>query len=181
VWDKISSTAYDIGYASVTIYRDQSNLIPLSDNISTVMVVGPKDYWGMYEKVYDSLRSKNITADIIQYSLPLSSPVPETYYLNSIPSKVNQYDLVIILTWDAHLSRVRFGDTFQSDLVDALSKKSVPIMIVGLKSPTDILEFPDIPTYLATFGTTTGQIQGFVDTIIGSYDPNGQNPLPGLP
>jgi len=135
----------------------------------------------MYGRFETSFQNENITTEIWRYSLPLSGRVPETYYITNIPGQIGRFDLVVVLTWDAYLSRVRFGDGFQIDLVNAIQANQVPLIVVGLKSPTDILGFPEIPTFLSTFGTTSGQIQALVDTLVGEWQPTGVNPLPDLP
>jgi hypothetical protein len=52
--------------------------------------------------------------------------------------------------------------------------------VIAIKSPTDILEFPDIGTYIAMYGTTPGQEQRLVDALAGRAALQGTNPLPGL-
>jgi hypothetical protein len=55
-----------------------------------------------------------------------------------------------------------------------------PVVIVSLKSPTDLLALPRAAAFLAMFGTTAGQSQALLDALTGSWDPVGQNPLPNL-
>jgi beta-N-acetylhexosaminidase len=86
-----------------------------------------------------------------------------------------------VFTWDSHPNRFRYDDQFQGLLVNALLNDGHKLIVVALKSPADILDFPGVPTYLASMGTTTGQLNGIVDILIGGAEPTGNIPLPTLP
>ena len=92
----------------------------------------------------------------------------------------SRYDLVVVLTWDAHLKRIERGDDWQARLVTALLEEGRPLIVAALKSPTDLLEFPQAPTFLATYGTTGGQLDALVEVLVGKMAPVGEDPLPGL-
>jgi hypothetical protein len=55
-----------------------------------------------------------------------------------------------------------------------------PLIVVAIRSPTDILEFPNVPTYLAMHGSTSGQTEALLDILLGKQAAQGVNPLPGL-
>jgi hypothetical protein len=65
--------------------------------------------------------------------------------------------------------------------VNAILDNGYKPIVVALKSPTDILDFPSVPTYLASMGTTPGQLDGIIDVLIGAAEPSGLIPLPSLP
>ena len=88
---------------------------------------------------------------------------------------------MIVLTWDSHVKRMEKNDSWQATLVKELFQSSLTLIVVALKSPSDLVDFPEIGTYLITCGTTTGQIQGLADVLVGLTDPQGVNPLPQLP
>ncbi|UCF60762.1 MAG: hypothetical protein JSV37_13545, partial [Anaerolineaceae bacterium] len=118
---------------------------------------------------------------VVRYSNPWSGPVPEVGYLESLPNQALYYDLILMLTWESHLNQFRYEDMWQMRLVEALIATGKPMIVVALKSPTDILDFREITTYLATFGTTRGQLQALADALVGDYTPSAQSPLPGIP
>ncbi len=179
-WAGNANLAYQVGYQSVTLLRDDANLLPLSGN--SVLLIGPPDAWGMYPRLEAALAQHGLT-NIARYTYsgPWNGAVPETGYLTSMPANAAYYDFTIVLTWQSHLNRLLYGDSFQPTLVNNLLATGQPVVVVALKSPVDILDFPSAPTYLMTFGTTSGQIQALADILVGNAQPTGQNPLPGLP
>ena len=56
------------------------------------------------------------------------------------------------------MNRLLLADDFQSSLVNNLLATEYLVVVVALKSPVDILDFSNAPTYLMTFGTLKGQI-----------------------
>ena len=75
-----------------------------------------------------------------------------------MPAYAANFDITIVLTWQSHLNRLLLADNFQSSLVNNLLATGYPVVVVALKSPVDILDFSNAPTYLMTFGTLKGQI-----------------------
>jgi len=179
-WAGNANLAYQVGYQAVTLLRDEANLLPLSGD--SVLLIGPPDAWGMYPRLEAALAQRGIT-NIARYiySGPWNGAVAETGYLTSMPANAAYYDFTIVLTWQSHLNRLLYGDSFQPTLVNNLLATGRPVVVVALKSPVDILDFPSAPTYLATFGTTSGQIQALADILVGNADPVGTIPLTGLP
>jgi beta-N-acetylhexosaminidase len=180
-WNADQGVAYDIAFHAITVLRDQSGLIPLTDARSRLLVIGPSDGWGLYPPLQRALQEAGFTYRLVTFSGSWNGSVPERNYLQSLPAQAASYDLVLVFTWEAHLNRLRYGDNFQAELVNKLLSTGTPVVVIALKSPTDLLEFPHAPTFLATFGTTAGQIQGVVDILVGKTGPTGSNPLPALP
>ncbi len=169
-----------VGYNAVATLKDEAGQMPLPDSSKNILIIGPTDGWGLYPTLGAALEQKGCAYQLYTYSTPWKGPIPETAYLDSLPALAPQYDLTLVLTWEAHINRLRYGDTWQVELVNSLVAKGVPLVVVALKSPTDILEFPQVSTYLATYGTTPGQTQALADTLIGLWEPAGINPLPDL-
>jgi beta-N-acetylhexosaminidase len=126
------------------------------------------------------LKERGITAKFVHYPPPWDGPVQADDLLASLPDRAADYDLVLFFTWQAHLNRLDNGDTWQADLVNRLEQLGAPLVVVAIKSPTDILEFPHIGTYLVMFGSTPGQEKALLDALTGQAEPVGKNPLPGL-
>jgi beta-N-acetylhexosaminidase len=180
-WNRHAELAYQIGYQSVSLYKDQAGLVPLPADIKDILIVGPADGWGLYPLLRRSLDQRGILYNIMTFSDYWFGPVPETSYLQIVPARAPEYDLVMVFTWDSHPNRFRFDDTFQGQLVNALLAGGHPLVVIALKSPTDILDFPAVSTYLSSMGTSPGQLQGIVDALLGVSQPAGRIPLPNLP
>jgi beta-N-acetylhexosaminidase len=180
-WIADQNLATDIGYQAVSLLRDNGNQIPIPENVRKILIVAPSDGWGLYPYLRTALDQKGIQYSILSYTGYWYGPIPETYFLQTVPARASENDLTIVFTWDAHPNRFVFGDTFQIDLVNTLLDGGYQPVVIALKSPTDILEFPGVKTYLASMGTTRGQIHAIVDILVGKADPIGTIPLQNLP
>jgi beta-N-acetylhexosaminidase len=180
-WEANRTLAFDVGHRALALLKDDANLIPIPSELGKILIIGPTDGWGMYPLLTTALNAGGYETYVVRYSNPWSGPVPEVGYLESLPNLATGYDLVLMLTWESHLNQFRYDDLLQVRLVGNLQLTGVPMIVVALKSPTDILDFPEIKTYLTTFGTTLGQLQALADALIGDYNPSAQSPLPGLP
>lgn len=182
-WKEDEALAYQLAYRSVTLVRNRASWVPLPAGVRRVVVVGPYDGWGLYPVLQAALSQRGIQADVYSYSGPWNGKaIPERGYLSQIPAALQrEYDAAIVLTWDAHLSLVKRGDDFQVTLVKRCLAVGKPVVIVALKSPVDIVDFPEAPAYLATYGTLLGQNQGMADALVGKTQPQGIWPLKALP
>jgi len=180
-WKADQSLANDAGGKAVTLVRNQASLVPLPGELKKILLIGPPDGWGLYPILLPRLKSSGFNVKLFTYSAPWSSAVQGQSYLTSLPAQANSYDAVIVLTWEAHVNRLKFQDEWQITLVKNLIATNVPTIVVALKSPTDILEFPDVNTYLATYGTTSGQSSALADILVGVRKAAGVIPLPNLP
>ncbi len=180
-WEANRSLALDVGRNALALLKDEASLVPVPLELHRILVIGPTDGWGLYPILTDGLHASGFETYIVRYSNPWSGPVPEVGYLESLPNQALGYDLILMLTWESHLNQFRYGDLWQLKLVEALIATGKPMIVVALKSPEDILDFPEITTYLATFGTTRGQLQALADALVGDYTPSAQSPIPGIP
>ncbi len=180
-WNTNRALAGEIAAQAVLVQRNAAGLIPIAQPAKRILVIGPEDGWGLYPALQNRLREAGHTSQLVTFSGPWNGPVLQTSYVQSLPAQAADYDLVLALTWEAHLNRLRHNDPFQKQLVNRLLQTGVPTIVVALKSPTDLLAYPDVSTFVATFGTTEGQIQGLADILVGRRQSVSVNPLPGLP
>lgn len=180
-WQSNTNLAFEIGYSSVSLHKDDLGLLPLQNSAKSVLVVGPVDAWGLYPLLRSEFDRLGISYNILTYSNYWKGRIPETELIPLIPERAVGYDCVIVFTWDSHPNQFKFGDQFQSQLVKAVVDSGTQTMVVALKSPTDILDFPMIGTYLATMGTTRGQLHAMVNILVGDDAAAGKIPLPDLP
>lgn len=180
-WDGDIGLAREIGAQAVTLYHNDNQLIPLPIIPQNILIIGPPDGWGLYPLLTNTLTEAGHRYYRVEYSGPWNGPISERGNLDWIPNLAVNYDLVLMLTWDAHVSFLSYGDTWQIELANRLLAGSKPLIIVALKSPVDLLDFPNAPAFLATFGTTRGQLQRLVDVLVSKAQAMGQNPLLGLP
>ncbi len=180
-WTANANLVYTMAQRMVSVIKDEADLIPIPKQMKNILLVGPPDGWGLYSVLETAIRNQGHSLVRIQYPGPWNGVIPDGGLKNNILAQAGGYDLVIVLTWESHLNFINYGDRWQIDLVQGLLDSGIPLIVVGLKSPTDLVDFPSIPTYLATFGTTTGQNRGLTDILVGETVPTGENPLPQLP
>ncbi len=179
-WQANHKLAKQIGERAVALLKNEQGLVPLPLKKHDILVMGPAEDWGLYPMLRDALTERGFSADFAPFPKPWEGKIKNQGLLGSLVAQAGMYDLVLLFTWQAHLNRLTFEDTWQVELVDQLLESDIPLVVIAIKSPTDILEFPQASTYLAMFGTTPGQERALVDALVGRMTPMGQNPLPGL-
>jgi beta-N-acetylhexosaminidase len=179
-WEANQQLANEIGYRSVALFKDDTGLLPLSQDFQRILVIAPRADWDMYPALKTALEGAGHTVEFADYPPPWEGPVQDPEALDALPLKAQQADLVLLFTWQVHLNRLLNGDTWQIDLVQRLIDTGRPLVVIAIKSPTDLLSLPPVTTYLAMYGSRQGQIQAVIDALTGSFILTGQNPLPGL-
>jgi beta-N-acetylhexosaminidase len=179
-WQENTRVSDEVGRRAVTLMKNDGNLVPISPSVRRILILGPQEEWDFYTRLESALRAQGHSVESFYYPIPTKGPLPNPAELESLSSKAADFDLILMFTWQAYLNQIQFGGTFQPELAQKLSSSGWPLIVVALKSPTDILSLPAVPAYLATFGTTSGQLQSALDILTGAARPLGQNPLPGL-
>jgi beta-N-acetylhexosaminidase len=179
-WTGNQALAYEAGGRAVTLMRNKHELVPITRNNISVLVLTPQGDWELNQRLLEAANQLGINMQITFYPSPRDGAIQNNQMLAGLVGMSDSFDLVIVMTWEAHLNRLRYGDDWQARLVSTLIDLRRPVIVAALKSPTDLLEFPNAPTYLATFGTTSGQIDALVNVLFGRQEPLGTNPLPGL-
>jgi beta-N-acetylhexosaminidase len=73
------------------------------------------------------------------------------------------------------------GHSEQAQLVETLAREH-PVVVVALDSPYDLLSYPEVSTYLATYGRAPVSMEALAQVLFGLAEPRGRLPveLPGL-
>ena len=169
-WSVDQAVSAAIGKSAVSLVVNNAGLVPLPASVRRVLVIGPSESAmqspGLYATLQQALRSRQIESTLAQYAL--NTPGNKDYTASAAT-----YDLVLFLTWDAHLNR----DAWQIQSVQRLQASGKPLVVAALKSPFDRLDFANVATFLATFGTTPGQVQQLADILAGTAQPQGKLPV----
>ena len=179
-WQANASLAFEVGRQAVTLFKDEPGLLPLPAGTRRVLVLGPNSEWEFYPVLKAALAEREIEADFVYYTLTDAGPVPERELLESLPAQAAEVDAILFFTWQAYLNQVLFEDDWPTTMVENLMQSNPALIAVALKSPTDLLAIPQVPAYLALYGTTQGSLQGLLDVLLDGWEPAGQNPLPNL-
>jgi beta-N-acetylhexosaminidase len=76
-------------------------------------------------------------------------------------------DAVVVLTYNDILRHAHFQDDSQETLVTALLATGQPLVVVFSQLPYDQERMPQVPTQIATYGDTIGQIEGLASALMG--------------
>ncbi len=84
---------------------------------------------------------------------------------------------VLVTTSDAKTNPAQIA------LVDALLAANVTLIVAAVRNPYDLMAFPQVQTYIATYGSNSPMLRALADMLLGRYLPTGSLPvdLPGLP
>jgi beta-N-acetylhexosaminidase len=180
-----SELDYEAGRRAITVYRDREGLIPLAEGVERVLIAGPTPEWFFYQELSERLREEGIEATLVSYALEsenrsaeeaaLAKTLPERLAAAELEGK--GYDLMIVFTWQSYHNRVLFGDGYQVDVVNSLLGSGAPAIVIALRSPTDLLDYSQASTSVATFGHTRGTLKGLVEILLGEREAVGSNPL----
>ena len=172
-WGANQALARDAGRRAVTLVRDLDGLVPMPASWQRLLVVCP---YGL-SPLTDVLARSGRAFVLVNYSPPRGGAVAEQATLQQVPQWAPDYDGVLVCTWDAYLASVMYGDTSQVEMVVGLQRMGVPTIVVALRSAYDLVGFPDIRAYLASFGTTEGQLSAVGEALVGEWDPSGVAPV----
>jgi beta-N-acetylhexosaminidase len=104
------------------------------------------------------------------------SPHPTEEERLAVLRAASAADVIIMATVNANL------DQQEAELMQALIQLERRIIGIALANPYDLLAFPQLRTYVATYEYTIPALTAVVHTIFGATPPQGRLPvsLPGL-
>ena len=158
------AVAQEIAAASVTLLRDEPARLPLPAH-EAVLVVWPSNAGNL---------GRALTACHPDLETLMVSADPNAAEIEQAVKRSRRAASVVVGTADA---RTRPG---QVRLVNALSQTR--LLVVALQSPYDLLRFPGVSTYLASYGDAPASLAAVADVLCGVTPPRGALPvdLPGL-
>jgi len=88
---------------------------------------------------------------------------------------VEQHDVVIVSTW--------YAGPWQEALVKKLLASGRAVIVIALGGPYDLARFPEVNTYLTTYGILVSQLEAVARVIFGEIPARGELPvsIPGFP
>lgn len=88
-----------------------------------------------------------------------------------IVERARDYDILIV---GGHRVNVR---AHQAEMIHRLFHLGKPTIIIALNSPYDLLEFPEVGTYICTYGERLPQLKALCGIISGDLIPAGRLPV----
>lgn len=105
-----------------------------------------------------------------------SSLNPTNEQIEQAVEMAKDKDVLIVGTYSASLYPQ------QVKLVQELSKLNKPMVVIGLRNPYDLKEFPDVSAYMNTYGFRSVSLKAAMEVVFGVSKPEGKLPvtIPGL-
>lgn len=153
----------EIARRSITVVRDEAGLLPL--RTEKALVVGPMEP--------AQIVGEALGADFVEVG-----PAFEASQLDVVRAKALAADTVVVLTkhrepWTA----VPQNEEAQAAMVRDFVASGKPLVVVALRNPYDIRHFPEIPTYVCTYGYTRPSLEALADVLKGTVKPEGVLPV----
>lgn len=170
--------AQEIADRSITVVRSAAGLLPLRDVTLGVITVQPTDLTpadssSRIKITFDEAIKKR-RGDSVAHTLPFRASTDD---VRAAASAVADLDVVVIGTVAAD------QDESQAMLVNALIERGQPVIVVALRTPYDLMAFPQVETYLCTYGIRAVSMEAAARALFGEIDPTGVLPcaIPGIP
>ncbi|MDM8532916.1 glycoside hydrolase family 3 N-terminal domain-containing protein [Anaerolineales bacterium HSG25] len=156
-----SAQLLDIASRSVTVVRDEANLLPLTITES-VLFVTPSE-------IGDISTMFPISANHQLFHVKLS---PNDTQIQQVVGRAGQADKIVVLT--ANVAKY----SAQAMLVEALVATDKPVIVVAIALPYDLWRLPISTSYLATYGFSEVMMQGLLQVLYGEVPAQGRLPIP---
>ena len=180
-WDANQALALKAGEQAVGVLKDEAGYVPLPPEYEKILVVAPRaDDWYFYPSLKESLTVSGRQVDFVFFPSPWEGVIQDEELLQNLPTSAPDYDLILIFTWQSHINSIVLGDPWQIQMVNGLFDTGLPLVVVAMKSPIDIQDFPRILAYLSTFGTNSGAMDHLIEVLVSGKTADGINPLPDL-
>jgi beta-N-acetylhexosaminidase len=159
------AAARQVALDSITLVRDEDALLPLSSD-SPILVIYPRGGAAFGQAVLQH----SPRATLLEVS---ERPTSRDFV--QATTQAGAAHLVLIGTRDV------MENPEQAALVEAL-RVDYPVIAVALDSPYDLLSYPQVSTYLATYGRAPVSMEALGQVLFGYAKPTGRLPveLPGL-
>jgi beta-N-acetylhexosaminidase len=159
------AAARQVALDSITLIKDEDALLPLSPE-SSLLVIYPRSGAALGQAVLQYAPR----ATLLEVS---ERPMSREFVQATTQARAAQ--LVLMGTRDV------MQNPEQAALVEAL-RLEYPVIAVALDSPYDLLSYPQVSTYLATYGRAPVSMEALAQVLFGYAEPRGRLPvaLPGL-
>jgi beta-N-acetylhexosaminidase len=180
-WGKHGDLARKIAAASLTLLRNSQKLLPMHLNSDDELLVLP------FCKKATAVEGDNgFDAGLAGALAGLHPRVAQIVPVDGGTAAIQEQlrarletkrpALIIVATQDAR------RDPSQAEIVKWLAAGGYPLVVVALRTPYDLLAFPEVDTYIAAYGFRHVTLEALAELLWGKIPPRGKLPvdLPGL-
>ncbi|MFC1936667.1 glycoside hydrolase family 3 N-terminal domain-containing protein [Chloroflexota bacterium] len=167
--------AYQVSKQALTLVRNEKNLIPLpvkGDQKIIVIVPKPKD---LTPADTSSLIKIELAEEIRKYQPGVEQidipHHPDQQEIAVVIEKLKECDLVIAGSINAHMN------VEQAALMNEVLRLEKPVVSAALRTPYDLLVYPQAKTYVCTYGILPPSIKAFAAALFGEEPFEGRLPV----
>jgi beta-N-acetylhexosaminidase len=167
--------ADEIAERSITLVQDRKHRLPLQlspDKRIAVIVPEPQNLTPADTSSY----VRPVLADEIKFFHPnmisLTTTIsPEKHQRDEIIANLKQIDLIIAGTINANSS------PNQAALIHQLMETNIPLIVIAMRLPYDLEDFPHVGTYLCTYSILQPSMKAVAKAIFGKIPFEGKLPV----
>ncbi len=170
--------AQKIADKSITVVRDTRQTLPLKPNQSLgVVTVQPKNLTPADSSAFIKIKFADAVQkrrpDAVAHKLPFQATDAE---IREALTAVEGLDVVVVGTIVAN------HDPAQAEFVKALMARGQQVVVVALRTPYDLVAFPQIETYLCAYGIRDVTTEAVARVLFGEIPATGVLPcaIPGV-
>lgn len=162
------AVADEIANKSITLVKNENNLLPLKDT-DKIFITGPST--GKPNMLSGLLGNKGFNT-----SYYATAASPTAAQINSAAASAKAADKIIVTTYTANTNAA------QQNLVKALQGTGKPVIVAAIRNPYDLMSFPNVNAYLATYGDRDVSVNALARVLAGEVNPSGELPvtIPGV-
>ena len=181
-FDKIKQESQKVYDQSITLYRNDLNILPLSsetkDKYKKIYVLDcdvsevkyTKDY--IFDSIYDNIKGFDDAISIEQIKF---HPEVLDSEKDRIQQLLNENDLNTTIFMINPFTSKMFPS--QKELINMISSKTENVVLVSLSNPYEYLDFKDIKTIIIGYEFSPMSIQTISNAITGKIDCKGKMPF----
>ena len=164
------ATAQEIVDKSVTLVKNDTNTLPLSNDPRSILVTG----WGVTttQALANSLAKRGATTTVAQ-----TGAAPSDAAIANAVTKARANDVTVVLTQKAWDTKATDRLAKQQKLVKDLLTTGKTVIVVAVRDPYDIAYFDQAPTYLATYSYAAVSMESLTKVLYGEIRPTGKLPV----
>lgn len=169
--------AEKIAQQSITVVKNNSNLIPIKLTDSTTINV--IDIYGSSFNHTQSIATKTLLENLINVNSYVIDESDNFEYLESIANKINENSIVIFNIFSkpsAWRGTVALNDN-QTNFIKTLAQKNKNIIMVSYGNPYIIRYFPKISTYVCAWENHPDLQKAGANVVLGMNAANGKLPI----
>lgn len=158
------ATVHDVARRAVTIVRDDDGLLPLNpDTVGELLVVSPD--------LGHFVLAEELRARLPRVQDATVSLQPTEAEMRTVLEAAADADTIIVATAAA---TIRPG---QAELVRALHASGRKLIVLAMREPYDLIHFPDVSTYVASYGIQPLHVRAAVEVLFGEQPARGRLPV----